>query len=133
MRFKTSLKLMLSLATLVLLGSIVSAQGLWQQAGDAPVPGGSGQAVAATDEAIYVICQRCEIAETRFFEFLPNNSSSIQKNTNGLPEAAFRDGSALVWDEDEDGYLYALLGSRSPGEGDLDRRFFFRFSLFRDR
>ena len=129
----TITKVLLMLVSVGLISVMGSAQGIWEQVRNAPVPGGNGQAVAATDEGVFIICQRCEITETRFFEFLPESENSLMRDTDNLPEAAFRDGSALVWDEDPNGYLYALLGSRTPAGGDLDRRLFFRYDLDRDR
>ena len=110
-----------------------SSQGVWQQAGDAPVSGGSGEAIVATDQAVYVVSQMRVNTPSRFWSFTPGSPDSAQKlSVDDLPEGAFRNGTALAWDHDSSGYLYALLGARSPQEGDVNRRLFYRYNLDRD-
>jgi len=114
----------------VLISSVSFSQGLWEQAGDTAISGGFGEGVVATDRYVYVVSQLRVNTEPRFFRLTPGNPSSEKELcTDGLPEGAFRNGTALAWDSDPNGYIYALMGARYPAQGDPNRRLFFRFRL----
>lgn len=123
-------KLTVILLLLTLASPAALSGGIWQQAGDAPVSGGFGQGVVATERFVYVVSQLRVNTEPRFFRFIPGEPDAFwELSTEDLPDGAFRSGTALAWDRDPEGYIYALLGGRTPENGDPNRRLFFRYDL----
>lgn len=120
---KSILRAVAVLALVTLLALLVVAQGNWVRKADAPVSGGYGEAVVGTGFYIYVAkCLNASEAP-EFWRYDPDADSWGSMSVTGLPTGAFRNGTALAWDQGD--YIYALLGARYSD----DRRLFYCYRI----
>jgi len=94
----------------------------WILEGTSPINGGYGEAVVGTGDQIYIA--RCLYASStpQFYRYDPAYGAWYSESVNGLPEGAFRTGTALAWDGER--YIYALGGARYS---DSKQRSFYQY------
>ncbi len=103
------------------------AEGKWVDKAETPEVGGYGEGVVGTGSYIYVAKTLYASSTPRFWRYDPTANSWTNMSITGLPTGAFRNGTALEWDNSD--YIYALGGARYS---DADRRLFFRYSISDD-
>jgi hypothetical protein len=99
----------------------------WVDKENTPEVGGYGEAVVGTGSYIYVAKCLYATSTPRFWRYDPGADSWANMSVTGLPTGAFRNGTALAWDNGD--YIYALCGARYS---DADRRLFFRYTISTD-
>jgi hypothetical protein len=107
-------RLLIALVVLVSLvitvNTVVAEEFIWTQMTDAPVTGGYGQGLVTTGDSIYLI--KCLYASSvpKFYRYDPRDDTWHTEPVVGLPQGAFRNGTALAWDGSR--YIYVLGGAR---------------------
>jgi len=103
------------------------AGNLWVDKADTPDLGGYGESVCGDGSYVYVA--RCLYATStpQFWRYTPGTNTWGNLSVTGLPTGAFRNGTAIAWDNSN--YIYALCGARYE---DADRRLFYRYTISTD-
>ncbi len=107
--------------------SLSSGDDNWTIKAETLEVGGYGEGVVGTGSFIYVAKTLYATSTPRFWRYDPTANSWMNMSVTGLPTGAFRNGTALEWDNSD--YIYALAGARYS---DADRRVFFRYTISGD-
>ena len=100
---------------------------MWSERAGTPEVSGYGEAVAGTGAYIYAAKCMYATSAPRFWRYDPGADAWAAMSIQGLPNGAFRNGTALAWDGDA--AIYALTGARYS---DADRRDFYRYTISAD-
>jgi hypothetical protein len=101
--------------------------GEWTVRASTSSAGGYGEAIVGTGDNIYVTRCYNSSSTPQFWRYSPETNTWNDMSVQNLPTGAFRNGTALAWDQNDS--IYALLGG---AYSDVERRLFYRYTISSD-
>jgi len=101
--------------------------GSWVEKADTPDVGGYGESVCGDGSYVYIAKCLYATSTPQFWRYTPGTNTWGNLSVTGLPTGAFRNGTAIAWDNGS--YVYALCGARYE---DADRRLFYHYTISTD-